>query len=384
MKRRSCPLFGRCGGCDYINIRYEDELLEKFLTEEKYLSRFCRVSPILPSPSVTGFRCKVQAVCGMEDGRLTSGIYRKGSHRLIPVRSCPLEDERAAEVIGTVRMLANRFRLKAYDEDRETGDLRHILVRCSFHYDEVLVALVASSAELKSASDIAAVLHQRHPYVKSVSVIANAEKTSMVIPAGAEERVVYGKGYIMDRLCGLDFRISASSFYQVNPRQAGRLYTIAMNMAELRSDDYVIDAYSGTGTIALIAAASGAGHVLGIEANPDAVSDARANARLNGIENAEFVAADASKHMKAMAKDGKRCSVLFLDPPRSGATEEFLSSAARMEPERIIYISCNPETLGRDLRYIHRFLPYRTEGIQPVDLFPGSAHIETVALLVHR
>ena len=154
-------------------------------------------------------------------------------------------------------------------------------------------------------------------------------------------------------------------------------------MASLRGSDHVIDAYCGTGTIALMAAASGAGHVLGIEANADAISDAEANARLNGIGNAEFVTADASKHMRKLAREGRRCSVLFLDPPRSGASEEFLAAAGRMEPERIVYISCNPETLGRDLRYIRRFLPYRTVGIQPVDLFPGSAHIET-AVLLHR
>ncbi len=383
MKGRTCPLSGRCGGCDFIGMRYEDELLEKYLEEERYLSSFCRVSPILPSPRITGYRCKVQAACGTSDGRLVTGIYRRGSHRLIPVRSCPLEDPRAQEAIGTVRMAANRFRLSAYDEDRGTGDLRHILVRCSSHYDEGLVALIASSLDLRCADDIAALLHQRHSWVRSVSVIANAGKTSLVIPPGAEERVVYGRGFIMDRLNGLDFRISASSFYQVNPVQAGRLYTIAMNMASLRGSDHVIDAYCGTGTIALMAAASGAGHVLGIEANADAISDAEANARLNGIGNAEFVTADASKHMRKLAREGRRCSVLFLDPPRSGASEEFLAAAGRMEPERIVYISCNPETLGRDLRYIRRFLPYRTVGIQPVDLFPGSAHIET-AVLLHR
>ena len=379
MKRRSCPLFGRCGGCDYINIRYEDELLEKFLTEEKYLSRFCRVSPILPSPSVTGFRCKVQAVCGMEDGRLTSGIYRKGSHRLIPVRSCPLEDERAAEVIGTVRMLANRFRLKAYDEDRGTGDLRHILVRCSFHYDEVLVALVASSAELRSASDIAAALHQRHPYVKSVSVIANAEKTSMVIPAGAEERVVYGKGYIMDRLCGLDFRISASSFYQVNPRQTQRLYELAIREANLTGKETVLDAYCGTGTIGL-AAAGQARQVLGVELNAAAVRDAQANARRNHIQNARFVCADAGAYLNRLAGEHIAPDTVFLDPPRSGSTPEFLAALGRLAPPRVVYISCDPATQARDIALLARE-GYRMIRAIPVDMFPHTEHVETIVLL---
>lgn len=383
-KKRNCPLAGRCGGCDYVNWKYSDELLEKYLVEEQFLSRFCHVSPILPSPEITGYRCKIQAVCGSEEGKLVTGIYRKGSHKLIPVRSCPLEDRRAAPILSTIRTLANRFHILPYDEDRGTGHLRHVLVRCSDYYDEVLVVLVASSFDLPSASDVAAALHQKHPEVKSVSIIVNTDKTSMVIPENAKEKVIYGKGYIMDRLLSLDFRISARSFYQVNPRQAANLYTIAMNMADLRPSDTVIDAYSGTGTIALIAASSGAGKVIGVESNAEAVRDAEENARINGIDNAIFVADDASKWMKAKAKEGMRCSVLFLDPPRSGATEEFLAAAGRMDMDRIVYVSCNPETLGRDLRYIHRFLPYDAVGIQPVDLFPGSQHIETVVLLEHR
>lgn len=383
-KKRNCPLAGRCGGCDYVNWKYSDELLEKYLVEEQFLSRFCHVSPILPSPEITGYRCKIQAVCGSEEGKLVTGIYRKGSHKLIPVRSCPLEDRRAAPILSTIRTLANRFHILPYDEDRGTGHLRHVLVRCSDYYDEVLVVLVASSFDLPSASDVAAALHQKHPEVKSVSIIVNTDKTSMVIPENAKEKVIYGKGYIMDRLLSLDFRISARSFYQVNPRQAANLYTIAMNMADLRPSDTVIDAYSGTGTIALIAAASGAGKVIGVESNAEAVRDAEENARINGLDNAVFVADDASKWMKAKAKEGMRCSVLFLDPPRSGATEEFLAAAGRMDMDRIVYVSCNPETLGRDLRYIHRFFPYDAVGIQPVDLFPGSQHIETVVLLEHR
>lgn len=381
MARRYCPLSSRCGGCDSVNERYEDELLEKYIREEKLLSRFAPVSPILPSPHITGYRCKVQAVCGEKDGKLITGIYRRGTHKLIPVRSCILEDERAGEILSLIRTLANRYHIKAYDEDRFTGDLRHILIRTSRYYDEALVVLVASSEDLRSASDLAAALHQRLPYVKSVSIIVNREKTSMVIPEGAAEKVIYGKGYIRDRISGLDFRISSRSFFQVNPEQAENLYTIAMNMAQLRSDDTVLDAYCGTGTIALIAAHVSGCRVIGIESNPEAVKDAEANARLNDLRNVSFINADASKYMKKMAKEGEHCSVLFLDPPRSGASEEFLASAGRMAPERIVYISCNPETLGRDLRYIRRFLPYRTRGIQPVDLFPGSEHIETVVFL---
>lgn len=379
--RRHCNLSGRCGGCIYANVPYADELLDKRVMEEKLLGRYHEVAPVLQSDRITGYRCKVQAVCGMDDGRMVTGIYRKGTHKLIPVRSCPLEDERAGRILETIRSLCTRFGIISYDEDMGFGDLRHVLIRLAAHADEALVTLVTAGEKLPHEADLAAAIHQKHPFVKGVVAIRNNEKTSMVIPENPVIRTIYGRNYIVDRLCGLKFRISPVSFYQVNPYMAERLYKIAMNMAMLRPDDTVIDAYSGTGTITLIAASYGAGKVIGIESNADAVRDAVENAKMNGIEGASFINADASKYMKEAAKKGERCSVLFLDPPRSGATEEFLAAAGRMAPERIVYISCNPESLQRDLRYIRRFLPYRIIGIQPVDMFPGSEHIETVVLL---
>ena len=382
--RRHCNLAGRCGGCSFVNIPYADELLDKRVAEEKQLSRFCRVAPILRSDRITGYRCKVQAVCGTEDGRLVTGIYRRGSHKLIPVRSCPLEDERAGRILETIRSLSNRYGIVAYDEDMGYGELRHVLIRLAAHADEALVVLVTATDRLTHEADLAAAIHQKHPFVKGVVAVKNRERTSMVLPEDPEVRIIYGKGYITDRLCGLRFRISPASFYQVNPYMAERLYKIAMNMAMLRPDESVIDAYSGTGTIACIAASYGAGRVIGVESNPAAVRDAEENARMNGLVNVSFINADASKYMKEAAKRGERCDVLFLDPPRSGASEEFLAAAGRMAPERIVYISCNPDSLQRDLRYVRRFLPYRIIGIQPVDMFPASEHIETVVLLERR
>ena len=384
-RKRYCPLAGRCGGCSYVNIDYRDELLSKYILEEKFLKSFCSVSPILPSDPYIGYRCKVQAVCGMDGPALVTGIYRRGSHKLIPVRDCLLEDPRASGILASVRTLARRFSLPAYDEDLDSGELRHVLIRIGAMTGEALVALVTAHGGFRGSHDFAAALHQRHPYIRSVVAIRNREKTSMVIPADAEQKVLYGSDHIIDEMLGLRFRISAKSFYQVNPYQAELLYQVAMNMAELREDDVVIDAYSGTGTIALIAASRGVRRVIGIEANPDAVRDAEENAWLNGIANAEFIEADASKKLKEMAAAGTRCDVLFLDPPRSGATEEFLAAASRLSPSVIVYVSCNPETLGRDLRYVRRFMKdYRVEGIQPVDMFPGSEHIETACLISRR
>ena len=381
VKERHCPLSGRCGSCVYADSSYKDELIDKYNTERDLLGSFGRVYPVLPADPIAGYRCKVQAVCGTDRGRMVTGIYRRGTHKLIPVRRCLVEDERAFRILSTVRMLSDRFGITSYDEDLFTGDLRHVLIRLAAHSDEAMVVLVHGSRSIPHVSDLAAAIHQKHPFVKTVAAIRNNEKTSMVIPEDAPVSVIYGNGYITDRLCGLRFRISPKSFYQVNPYMAERLYRIAMNMAELRADDVIIDAYSGTGTIALIAASASEGRVIGIESSHQAVMDARENAKLNGIANAQFIEGDCPKIMKDMAKRGEGCSVLFLDPPRSGATEEFLAAAGRMEPERIVYISCNPVTLQRDLRYIRRFLSYSVDAIQPVDMFPGSEHIETVAML---
>ncbi len=384
-KKRWCPLFGKCGGCDYVNETYDYELMMKWLREDKLLGRYGRVEKVLSSPSLTGYRCKVQAVCGRDrDGKFITGQYRKGSHHLFPIRSCSLEDGMATAVLQTVRQMATRFSISPFDEDRGTGDLRHILIRTGWKTRETMVVLVTAKKDFPHKDDFVSAIHQKNPNVVTVVQVINNEKTSMVIPKDSEEIILWGKGYIVDNLCGLDFRISAKSFYQVNPEMAERLYEIAMNMARLRPTDTVIDAYCGTGTIGLVAASRGVKEVIGIESNPDAVKDAKLNAEANGISNARFIVDDASKWLKSAQKEGQKCDVLFLDPPRAGSSEEFLAAAGRMEPEVIVYISCNPETLARDLRYIVRFLPYRVLGIQPVDLFPGSESIETVVLLSRK
>ena len=381
-KKRWCPLFGKCGGCDYVNETYDYELMMKWLREDKLLGRYGRVEKVLSSPSLTGYRCKVQAVCGRDrDGKFITGQYRKGSHHLFPIRSCSLEDGMATAVLQTVRQMATRFSISPFDEDKGTGDLRHILIRTGWKTRETMVVLVTAKKDFPHKEDFVSAIHQKNPNVVTVVQVINNEKTSMVIPKDSEEIILWGKGYIVDNLCGLDFRISAKSFYQVNPEMAERLYEIAMNMARLRPTDTVIDAYCGTGTIGLVAASRGVKEVIGIESNPDAVKDAKLNAEANGISNARFIVDDASKWLKSAQKEGQKCDVLFLDPPRAGSSEEFLAAAGRMEPEVIVYISCNPETLARDLRYIVRFLPYKVLGIQPVDLFPGSESIETVVLL---
>lgn len=383
--KRWCPLFGKCGGCDYINDSYEYELCIKEEMEKKYLSRFGRVNRIIPSPSLTGFRTKVQAVCGRtRDGKFITGQYRKNSHALVPVRSCALENGKATAIKQTIRQMATRFNITPYDEDRDIGDLRHVLIRVGEATGETLVALVTSKKDFPHKADFVSAIHQKNPFVTTIVQIINRQDTNMVIPENAEEFVLFGKGYITDVLCGLKFIISAKSFFQTNQKQTEKLYTIAMEMARLRPTDRVLDAYSGTGTIGLIAASYGVKEVVGVESNISAVKDAIKNAENNGITNAKFINDDASKYLKNAKKEGEKFDIIFLDPPRSGSNEEFLASASKVDAEGIVYISCNPETLSRDLRYLVRFTSYRVLEIQPVDMFPGSSHVETVVLLSRK
>ncbi len=380
--KRWCPLFDKCGGCDSVNNSYSSELMKKEELVERYTSAFCPVNEIIPAPELTGFRTKVQAVCGYDrDHKFVTGQYRKNSHALIPIRSCSLENGKATAVLQTVRQMAGRFSIMPYDEDKGIGDLRHVLVRVSEKSGEALVALVTSRKDIPHLSDFVSALHQKNPFVTTVVEIINKNNTSMVIEEENEEILLYGKGYITEEICGLKFNISAKSFFQTNPKMAELVYKKAMEMARIRPGDRVLDAYSGTGTISLIAAKEGAGEVVAVESNLRSVKDAEMNAKQNDVENVTFINADASKYLKDARKRGEKFDIVFLDPPRSGSSEEFLAAASKVDAEGIVYISCNPETLGRDLRYMKHFTPYRVLEIQPMDMFPGSKHVETVVLM---
>ena len=376
-----CPKAGSCGGCAYNGVKYSKQLDEKQAYVDSLLLPFGPVAPVLGMENPFFYRNKVQAVFGYNShGSVVSGIYREGTHKLIPVRECMIEDQEADAVLSTVRDLVRSFSIPPYDEDARTGAIRHVLIRRAVATDQTLVVIVSGSRTFRPKEAFIRALVEKHQSVKTVLLHVNNEKTSMVLSDGPCT-VLYGEGWIEDIMCGLRFRISAKSFYQVNATQAARLYTIAMRMARFKGDEEVIDAYCGTGTIGLIAASRGAGHVTGIELNPDAVEDARVNASLNGIDNASFVCGDASAELKKMAKEGGHADVVFLDPPRSGSDERFLSSVIKLAPSTVVYISCNPETLARDLRYLTRMGPYRMVGAQPVDMFPQTAHCEVVALL---
>ena len=364
-----------------MGMKYSQQLKEKQDYVCSLLEKFGPVAPIRGMENPYYYRNKVQSVFGTDrKGNTINGIYRAGTHKIIDVRSCMIEDKDADAVLLTIRSLVKTLGLRPYNEDLGTGFLRHVLIRKAVATSQIMVVLVVSSFHFKAQERFVKTLVEKHPNIRSILLNRNTEKTSMVLGEG-EEKVIYGDGYIEDELCHLRFRISARSFYQVNHLQAQRLYTIAMRMARFTGHESVIDAYCGTGTIGLIAAASGARSVLGIELNPSAVEDATLNARLNHLDNASFICGDAGEKLKELARQKVVCDVLFLDPPRAGSDERFLSSVIRLSPETVIYISCNPETLERDLRYLLKMGNYHVVGFQPVDMFPHTSHVETVVLM---
>ena len=348
------------------------------------------------------YRNKVHAVFDIaKGGSVISGVYKAGTHDVVNIDSCRIEDETADAIIRDIRGLLRSFKIKTYDEDTGYGLLRHVLVRRGFHSGEVMVVLVLGSPILPSKNNFVKALRKLHPEITTVVLNVNDKKTSMVL--GEKETVIYGKGYIEDTLCGCTFRISPKSFYQVNPVQTEILYTKAIEYAGLTGKERIVDAYCGIGTIGLIAA-SKAKEVISVELNRDAVRDAVTNAKRNDIKNVQFYNADAGQFMVEMAeyradqkknqvsdatKSGKKATpdgnvdVVFMDPPRAGSDEAFLSSVIRLAPKRVVYISCNPETLARDLKYLTKH-GYQAKECQPVDLFPWTKHVETVVLLSRK
>ena len=377
-QQRFCANAKKCGGCQYQGVPYQEQLKKKQKQVEALLKKFVKISPIIGMEEPYFYRNKVHAVFDRDrKGNIISGIYEAKSHRVVPIDECLIEDEKSQEIIRTIRKMLKSFKIKTYDEDTGYGLLRHVLVRRGFRTDEVMVVLVIGSPIFPSKNNFVKALRRVHPEISTVVLNINDRHTSMVL--GEREIVIYGKGFIRDTLCGRTFRISPKSFYQVNPVQTEVLYNEAVRFAGLTGRERVIDAYCGIGTISLIAA-SKAKEVIGVELNKDAVRDARINARENKITNVQFREGDAGQFMEAMAAAGERADVVFMDPPRAGSDEKFLSSLIKLCPGKVVYISCNPETLARDLEYLTK-KGYGVKRVQPVDMFSFTVHVETVVLL---
>ena len=362
-----------------MHMPYDDQLKYKQKTVNSLLSEFCKVNRIIGMDNPYHYRNKVQAAFGWDNRKkkCISGVYQSNSHRLVPVDNCLIEDEKADEIIVCIRGLADSFKLKPYDEDRRTGFIRHVLVKRGFTTNEIMVVIVSATPVFPSRNNFVKALLKEHPEITTIVHNINPFDTNLVL--GKQNKVLYGKGYIEDELCGCTFRISPSSFYQINPVQTEVLYSTAIDYAELTGSESFFDSYCGTGTIGIIAAKK-AGRVLGVELNRDAVRDAISNAKRNNTHNIYFQSGDAGEFLTALAKEGEHFDVVMMDPPRAGSSKEFLKSVCTMKPKRIVYVSCNPVTLARDLKYLTSH-GYKAEAIQPVDMFPFTKHVETVVKL---
>ena len=373
-----CNISKKCGGCQFQGIPYKEQLKKKQKKEQSLLGAYGKVCSIIGMENPYYYRNKVHAVFDRDrKGNIISGIYEEGTHRVVPVENCLIEDEKSQEIIRTIRGMLKSFKIRTYDEDTGYGLLRHVLIRRGFSTGEIMVVLVTGSPIFPSKNNFVKALRKAHPEITTVVLNVNDRQTSMVL--GDREKPIFGPGFIKDRLCGCMFRISPKSFYQVNPVQTEILYQTAIDYAGLTGKETVIDAYCGIGTIGLIAAKK-AGKVIGVELNKDAAKDARINAKENKITNAAFYQGDAGRFMVEMAAKGEKADVVFMDPPRAGSDEKFMASAVKMGPEKIVYISCNPETLARDLKYLTK-KGYQVKKIQPVEMFAFTEHVETVVLL---
>ena len=381
-KEQKCAVAKKCGGCDYINSSYEKHVKEKLDKANSLIKKYGKFDGIVSMSNPYHYRNKVSAVFGFENKKIIAGTYEKNSHRVVDTKNCLIEDEKASSIIQTIKKMCVSFKIKAYDEDSGFGFLRHVLIRVGKKSGQIMVVLVTSNVIFPNKNAFVKVLRGEHPEITTIVQNVNNKNTSMIL--GDREIVMYGKGYITDELCGLTFKISPKSFYQVNREQTEKLYSQAIEYAGLQGDEVLLDAYSGIGTIGLIASKY-VKEVISVELNKDAHKDAITNAKINNIKNVKFYNADATAFINDLAAAGEKIDVVILDPPRSGSTEEFIAAVGRLKPKKVVYVSCNPETLARDLEGFKR-QRYGFEKGMVFDCFCNTGHVEGVVLLtrVHK
>lgn len=370
----TCSVSNDCGGCCYTGIPYDKTLEIKEKKVNELFKGIYATRRIVGMFHPINYRNKVHGVVGSgAGGSVITGCYREESHDIIPVDYCMIQDKKADEIIAALRELFSSFRYRPYNEDTGNGFMRHVLIRRGFSTDEIMVVLVTAGVEFPSKNNFIAELLKRHPEITTIIQNINNYNTSMVL--GKRNIVLHGKGYIEDILCKNRFRIGSDSFYQINPSQTEKLYKAAIKGASISKDDVVLDAYCGIGTIG-ITAAKHCKSVIGVELNANAIKDAKVNAKINGINNINFVCQDATEFLSENA--GKiKADVIIMDPPRSGSTEVFLSSVLKVNPSRVVYISCNPETQARDIKTLIKG-GYRITDMETYDMFPYTDNIENI------
>lgn len=375
----------RTGIAPLAHLNYEQQLLFKQKQVENVMSKIAKmpevdILPTIPMENPVGYRNKAQIPVRRIDGRLATGFYKKNSHELVEIEDYYIQDPAIDEAIKRVRDILQRFQVRGYNEAKNEGQIRHIIIRRGHYSHEMMVVLVTRKEKFFKGKEIASIIHEELPEVVSVVQNINEEKTNVIL--GDKEKVLYGRSYIEDQLLGKTYRISSKSFYQVNTEQTERLYQTAIEFAALQKEDTVIDAYSGIGTIGL-SLADKVKEVYGMELVPEAIEDAQFNALTNKIENAHYEVGKAETVMKKWQDKGIKPSVIVVDPPRKGLDARFIASAIDMEPAKLVYISCNPATFARDAKLFAES-GYEVKKVQPVDLFPQTHHVELVALLAPK
>lgn len=419
----SCPVQDKCGACQLLAIPYEDQLFQKqqemMALFDKLVTKHTVVSPIagmenpyyyrnkVTSPYVPGKKIRpgktgtnskkhLKKISNSKTSKKASrpdtaqreilcGMYAAGTHNVIATDNCLLENKTAKRIVLAIKQLMQRYHMEPYNEDTGKGFVRHAVIRVGHASNEMLVTLVTNEKAFPGSKNFCRELVKRIPEITTIVQNVNTRQTNVIL--GEEEKTLYGPGFILDELCGLSFRISSHSFYQVNSTQTEVLYRLAIQMAHLSGTETVLDAYCGTGTIGLVAAKGlpeapqeHAANVIGVDNIAAAIKDAKNNAQHNGIENAQFITDDAGKFMTRLAAEGEQLDVLLMDPPRAGASEDFLKATCVLKPNRIVYISCNPKTQQRDVAYLTKH-GYHLLRIQPVDMFPHTDHTENICLL---
>ncbi len=376
-----CSHFDLCGGCSLMHLSYETQLLYKQNKVKECLRKIggmnINVNSAIGMTNPYNYRNKIQMpIKLLKNGKIVSGFYKEKTHEIVPINNCLIENKKADKILNSIKELMKKYKILPYDEDKRIGVIRHILVRTSFHYDEIMVVLVSNVDSFPGRNEFVKTLKKLNPEITTIVQNINPRDTNVIL--GEKQRILSGKGYIRDVLCGIEFKISAKSFYQVNPLQTEILYNKAIELADINSNDLVLDAYCGIGTIGLIASKK-AKNVVGVEIVKEAVIDAINNAKNNNINNAYFYEGDAGKFIIDQFKEGVKFDVVIMDPPRKGSDEAFLSTLIKTKPNRIVYISCDPATLARDLKYLSGV--YNIVSVTPVDMFPHTFHVETIVLL---
>jgi 23S rRNA (uracil1939-C5)-methyltransferase len=378
-----CPIYKECGGCQLQHLSYEGQLLAKEKQVRDVLTRIgklenVKVHPVLGMSEPWRYRNKAQVPVGEREGGLIAGFYQQRSHEIIDMEACMIQQEKNDEVVQAVKRICTKYGVTAYNEQRHKGTLRHIMARHGQVTKEVMVVLVTRTSELPNKEKIVKEIVESVEGVKSIIQNVNSKKTNVIL--GDETRVLWGEEVIYDLIGNVKFAISSRSFYQVNPEQTKVLYDQALTYAELTGEETVIDAYCGIGTISLFLAQK-AKKVYGVEIVPEAIADANRNAELNGIKNVKFAVGEAEVVIPNWYKEGIVADVLVVDPPRKGCDDALLQTIIEMKPKKVVYVSCNPATLARDLRVLEDG-GYTTLEVQPVDMFPHTTHCEAVARIV--